>query len=160
MERAPWYLRALACIKERWAWIFRSSYFHPFVPHQSHLSLKSGYLLMELVEKNRGQMLSSMPAPSRVHRRTFFQSFWRIFLDLSHPLSKIGSFTVHDSGEVGLTNRPLTKGLAMLENVGISTEIPRNYCYSSTDSYLLDLLHCHDQRLIHQPNAAKGKDLG
>lgn len=32
-----------------------------------------------------------------------------------------------------------------------------NYCYSSTDSYLLDLLNCHDQRLIHQPNAARSK---
>lgn len=112
----------------------------------------------EFFEKERGQMLSMVGFPPRDHRQTFFRSLRRLFLDLSHPLPKIGSFTVHDSGEVSLTNRPLTKGLAMLENAGIPTEIPRDYCYLTTDAYLLDLLHCHDQRLIHQPNAANSED--
>lgn len=103
-------------------------------------------------------MLSTVWPPPQEHRQTLFRSLWRILLDLSRPLSKIGSFTVHDSGEVSLSNRPLTPELATLENVGIPTEIPQDHCYSSTDSYLLDLLHCHDQKLIHQPNAARGKN--
>ncbi len=112
---------------------------------------------MEFFEEERGRMLSAVERPTPEHRRTLFRSLRGILLDLSRPLSRIGSFTVHDSGEVSLSNRPLTRGLAVLENTGIQTQIPRDYCYSSTDSYLLDLLDCHDQRLIHQPNAARSK---
>jgi hypothetical protein len=52
-------------------------------------------------------------------------------LDLAKPLDRIGSFIVHDSGEVTLGNHPLTKEIARLENEGIppaigTTTAPRN----------------------------------
>src|SRR5271155_875533 len=59
-ESAPWYLRAFTYIQHCWAWIFRRSSFRPFVPSGSHISLKSGYLLMEFMEKERGQIGMSM----------------------------------------------------------------------------------------------------
>ena len=71
------------------------------------------------------------------------------------PLKKIGSFTISDSGEMSLSNRPLTVRLPLLETEGIPTNIPRDRCYSTTDSYLRDLLHCHDLKLKHQPNAVR-----
>lgn len=111
---------------------------------------------MEFFEEERGRILSAVGHPIvEGDRRTLFRSLRGILLDLLRPLPRIGSFTVHDSGEVSLSNRPLTRGLAILENTGIQTRIPRDHCYESTDSYILDLLDCHDQRLIHQPNAAR-----
>lgn len=157
LEHARWHQRVLTIIRQFWAWAFRRPYFRPFAPHQGLVSLKSGYLLMEYFEKGRGRTLSAVGHPPPEYRPTLFRSLRRILLDLARPLSKIGSFTVLDSGEVSLSNRPLTRGLAVLENAGVPTEIPRDQSYSSTDSYLLDLLNCHDQRLIHQPNVARSK---
>lgn len=78
-------------------------------------------------------------------------------LDLACPLEKIGSFTIHNSGEMSLSNRPLTVRLPLLENEGIPTNIARDRCYSTTDSYIRDLLNCHDLKLKHQPNSVRDK---
>ncbi|KAJ9294516.1 hypothetical protein DTO271G3_6784 [Paecilomyces variotii] len=40
-----------------------------------------------------------------------------------------------------------------LESEEISTDIPRDYTYSTVDSYVLDILGFHDNRLRSQPNA-------
>ncbi|KAJ4512100.1 hypothetical protein HRR83_006057 [Exophiala dermatitidis] len=157
LEHAPWYQRVSTFLRWCWARACGRSYFRPFAPLQSRVSLKSGYLLIECFEKERGQTLSAVGHPPPEHRPTLFRSLRRILLDLARPLSRIGSFTVHDSGEVCLTNRPLTRGLVVLENAGVPTKIPQNQTYSSTEPYLLDLINCHDQRLIHQPNVARSK---
>lgn len=58
-----------------------------------------------------------------------------------------------DHGVVSLTNRPLTLQLHQLENEDIPTHMPRQLTYAATDSYLMDLLGCHDNRIRHRPNS-------
>lgn len=43
--------------------------------------------------------------------------------------------------------------MQQLENEKISTELPRDYTYSTVDSYVVDILDMHDNRFRYQPNA-------
>lgn len=87
-------------------------------------------------------------------RGNLFRGLSRIILSLARlPFPCIGSLTMDDHGVLGLTNRPLTCSLQQLENCGIPTDIPRNMTYSSTDTYLSDLLACHDNRMRYLPNS-------
>jgi hypothetical protein len=132
----------------------------PFVPSSCPIRLPSGYLIMDLVEPHQGKMLDTKwPAADPNHRRKVFRGLANILLDLMKvPLPRIGSFTVLDTGEVTLSGRPLTAALALLEAEEISSEIPPGTTYSSADSYVEDLLHCHETRMRDQPNAAEGED--
>lgn len=77
-------------------------------------------------------------------------------LDMARiPLPKIGSFTTHDSGGMSLDNRPLTMQRPLLESRGIPVSIPRGRTYITTDSYICDLLDCHDMKLRQQPNSVR-----
>lgn len=69
------------------------------------------------------------------------------------PLSKIGSFVIDRDGFLHLANRPLSLDIQGFENEEIPTHIPRNYTYSTVDSYVSDILRMHGSRLRHQPNA-------
>jgi hypothetical protein len=69
------------------------------------------------------------------------------------PQPRIGSFTIGDDGFLHLANRPLTLMLQYLENEGIPVEIPRHQTLLSVGSYVNALLTCHNNRLVHQPNA-------
>ncbi|KAI9837157.1 MAG: hypothetical protein M1837_003118 [Sclerophora amabilis] len=73
------------------------------------------------------------------------------------PLPRIGSFTIDNNGFLSLANRPLTLELHQLENEGIPIDIPRNFTYSTTEQYVMDLLYCHRTRLAYQPNAIHSK---
>ncbi|KIW83173.1 hypothetical protein Z517_02418 [Fonsecaea pedrosoi CBS 271.37] len=55
--------------------------------------------------------------------------------------------------KIRLSNRPLTIQLSLLESSGIPMSIPRDRTYVSTDSYIRDILKCHDMKLRYQPNA-------
>lgn len=48
--------------------------------------------------------------------------------------------------------------IQQLENEEIPTDIPRDFTYSTVDSYIIDTLAFHDNRFRHQPNAVN--DLG
>lgn len=86
-------------------------------------------------------------------RQNLFSDLAKIILSLSHiPLPRIGSLTLNNDGLTSLTNRPLTLRLQTFENEGIPT-IPRDSTYPAVESYVLDLLQCHDNRIYHQPNA-------
>ena len=104
-------------------------------------------------------MLSDIwPPDTDGQKRNFYRSLSRVMLNLARcPLQKIGSFTIHDTGEMSLSNRPLTARLPLFECEGIPTNIPRGRCYSATDSYIRGLLNCHDMKLKHQPNAVRDK---
>lgn len=54
---------------------------------------------------------------------------------------------------LSLTNRPLSIEIQTLENEEIPTNIPRDYTYTTVDSYIIDMLAVHDNRLRGQPNA-------
>lgn len=87
-------------------------------------------------------------------RTNLLRDLSRIFLSLSRiPLPRIGSFIINNDGFLHLANRPLSVEIQQLENEKISTEIPRNYTYSTVDSYVIDILGMHDNRFRYQPNA-------
>lgn len=87
-------------------------------------------------------------------RTTFFRDLCRILLSVARiPLPRIGSFIIDESGFLQLTNRPLSIEIQDLENEQIPTNMPRDYTYSTIQSYVMDTLHAHNNRLIHQPNA-------
>ncbi|KAJ9644797.1 uncharacterized protein PV06_08292 [Exophiala oligosperma] len=156
----PWYRQAIAYIKDLCrTLIYRRRYYTPFIPTQPRYSLKSGYLLVDFIEKEQGSMLSKIwPPRTDEQKLNFYKSLSKIMLNLARcPLPKIGSFTINNSGEISLSNRPLTARLPLLECEGIPTSIPSDRCYSTTDSYIRDLLDCHDLKLKHQPNAVRDK---
>ncbi|KAL1973112.1 hypothetical protein VTN31DRAFT_6654 [Thermomyces dupontii] len=87
-------------------------------------------------------------------RNNFFRDLSRILLSISRiPLPRIGFFIIDNNGYLSLTNRPLRFELQNLENEKIPTDIPRDCTYSTVDSYVVDLLGVHDNRLRYQPNA-------
>ncbi len=135
--------------------VFRYPILPPFVQDRSLKALGMGYLLIDFVEK--GELLSdtfSAFKDDQRRRQNLFRDLSRILLSLgkmAHP--RIGSFTIDHQGFISLSNRPLTLRLHWLENEGIPTDIGRQTTYSTVESYVLDLLSYHDNRLIHQPNS-------
>jgi hypothetical protein len=138
--------------------LFDNNRWHPFAPSNCPIRLSTGYLIMDYIEPQQGSMLSTKwPSANQHHRRTLFRSLANILLDLIQvPLPRIGSFRALDNGEVTLSGRPLTAALASLEAQNIPSEIPPLKTYCSADTYIDDLLHCHDTRLRDQPNAVDG----
>lgn len=95
----------------------------------------------------------------KCRRANLFRGLSRIMLTLGKiPLPRIGSFTMDSKGVISLTNRPLRFQMPQLENEGIPTDIGRGTTYATTESYLLDVLACHDNHLIHQLNAVNDED--
>lgn len=117
----------------------------------------SGYLLLEYVEQGTQLCFSSQSNwKDQKHRFNLFHDLSKIIFTLARtPLPCIGSWTIDDGGVITLSNRPLTGILQQLENEGIPTGIPRGCTYIGTDSYYLDILDYHDNRLKHQPNAVQ-----
>lgn len=70
------------------------------------------------------------------------------------PQPRIGSWTIDNVCRISLSNRPLLYRLHHLENWIIPTGIPRNRTYTNADSFYLDLLKGHDNRLRYQHNSA------
>lgn len=138
-----------------------------YVRHQHTDQLSSdvgstGYLLLEYIEETQGKMLSETWIDGYHNvklRANFFRGLSRILLNISGiPLPRIGSFIIDSNGFLRLSNRPLSAEIHQLENENIPTEMPRNYTYSTVDSYVLDELSIHDSRFRNQPNAVN--DLG
>ncbi|PGH08827.1 hypothetical protein AJ79_05831 [Helicocarpus griseus UAMH5409] len=128
----------------------------------SHRVTDAGYILVEYIEEAKGEMLSST-WPTGQHdiklRTNLFHGLARILLNLTKiSLPRIGSFVIDNNGFLNLTNRPLSAEIQQLENENIRTGIPRDYTYSTVDSYIVDVLSLHDSRFRHQPNAIN--DLG
>jgi hypothetical protein len=115
---------------------------------------------VDFIEKEQGTLLSDLwPPKCKEQRQNFYKCLSKTMLDLaSRPQKRIGSLTVHNSGEISLSNRPLTLRIPLLENENIPTNIPRGRCYSSVDSYAYDLLNCLYSKLYHQPNAVRDED--
>lgn len=114
-------------------------------------------MLIEYIEDTQGEMLSNTWTQKQHDielRSNLFRDLSRIFLSITRiPLPKIGSFNIDHNGFLSLTNRPLSIELQDLENDGIPTNIPRDYTYDSVNTYVMDILACHDRRLQNQPNA-------
>lgn len=84
----------------------------------------------------------------RNRRTNLFRDLSRIILSLGRiPLTRIGSFTLDNAGELSLANRPLTLRIHELENGGIPINIARGDSYTAVEPYILDLLAYHDSQL-------------
>ncbi|KAL2369351.1 hypothetical protein RJ035_000765 [Blastomyces gilchristii] len=92
----------------------------------------AGYLLIECIDQDGETMLSNT---------------------CQIPLPHIGSFIIDYNGFLRLSNRPLSIEIQQLENEKIPTHIPRDYTYSTVESYVMDMLAIHDSQLQNQPNA-------
>jgi hypothetical protein len=70
------------------------------------------------------------------------------------PQPRNGSWTISDDGRLNMSNRPLFCHLQELENLNIPSGVARNTTYTSADTFCLDLLDGHDNRLRYQANVA------
>ncbi|KAJ6008457.1 hypothetical protein N7540_012433 [Penicillium herquei] len=137
-----------------------SSYIPCHPPNSKHIkehgALNTGYILIELIEKTKGQMRSSTWLERRdnsEYRQTLFRDLSRVLLSLTRiSLPAIGSFVVEKDEYLRLKNRPLSVEIQALENDHIPTDMPRDYTYSTVESYIVDLLRMHNNRVRHQPN--------
>ncbi|KAJ5899352.1 hypothetical protein N7495_004096 [Penicillium taxi] len=94
-------------------------------------------------------------------RKNLFHGLSRTILTMARiPLPKIGSFTLDKSGYLSLSNRPLTLDIQQLENEHIPVDVPRSVTHASIDSYLSDIMHVHENRIRHQPNAVNSIEDG
>ncbi|EEH32993.2 hypothetical protein PAAG_04046 [Paracoccidioides lutzii Pb01] len=162
LEHLPFISRCFQSIRRRLLSWLRFPVPSYYIRHQggAHNAIGAGYLVIEYIEKTQGRMLSSTWFEKNQHdvklRTNFFRDLSRILLSMSRiPLPQIGSFIIDDDGFLHLANRPLSVEIAELENDEIPTHIPREYTYSTTDSYIVDTLAFHDSRLKNQPNAVK-----
>ena len=91
-------------------------------------------------------------------RSNLFRGLSQIILSLARiPFDLIGSLTIDNHGIIRHIHRPLTLRLHHLENESVPTHINREFTYSTSDSYFMDLLSCHDYRLRYAPNSVRDK---
>jgi hypothetical protein len=121
-----------------------------------------GYLLIEHVED--GEMLSSSWKEHRhdpQKRKNLYRGLATIMLEMSNaPLPRIGSWTMNNQGIISLTNRPFNVLNAFWSRHKIPLNVPRNLTYSTTQSYVQELLAYQDVRMQHQLNSIISKDDG
>ncbi|PGG97357.1 hypothetical protein AJ79_09228 [Helicocarpus griseus UAMH5409] len=166
-ENLPWLPRYFHYIRCRILKLFGHETPSSYVRHQGPCvsnELNIGYLLIEYINKSDATMLSSSWEAMRhnKHLRTnLFKGLSRILLNVAKvPVPRIGSYIIDDNGFVVLANRPLSMEIHELESQHIPVNIPRDKTYSSVDSYVIDTLAFHDNRLIHQPNALNDPEDG
>lgn len=156
--RVIWYL------KRHVSWPLGSPLPCQYISYRRQKVLEHGYLLMDFIDEPEVQMLSDTwdKFPHQPDKTAnFYRGLSRIMLSLSQsPLPRVGSWTMDTNGILKLTNRPLTLRLHQLENAGIPTNLSRDLTYPSTDSYYLDMLSCHDNRIRYQPNSMYDEDDG
>lgn len=156
--RMIWYFKR--CISRFLGYILPCEY----VIHQRQSVLEHGYLVMDYIDTPGIQMLSrtwNQYSNNAEKKANFMRDLSRIILSLSRrSVPCIGSWTLDPNGVLQLCNRPLTFRLQSLENAGIPTNIDRDLTYPTADSYYLDLLSCHDSRILHQPNSILDEEDG
>jgi len=159
-ENLPFFKRMVQIVRRRVLTFLRYPVPSRFVAYTSYSlqhELRSSYLLVEYIEKSHGT-LHSETWNGRKNipelRTNLSRSLSQIILAFGKvPLPRIGSFMIDDNGFLHLQNRPLASEIQELENEGIPIDMPRNFTYITTDSYVIDMLSCHESRLQHQPNA-------
>ncbi|QSS55177.1 hypothetical protein I7I53_02987 [Histoplasma capsulatum var. duboisii H88] len=141
--------------------LFGSPGFCEYIPQKRTTFLKHGYILIDWVESENAQMLSSaftLPH-TEAQAQNLYRSMSRVMISLTKvPQPRIGSWTIDNDGRISLSNRPMFCHLHQLENWAIPSGIARNMTYTSSDSFYLDLLASHDNRLQYQRNAAYSEE--
>lgn len=122
--------------------------------------LDHSYILIDWIEDANTEMLSNtfFKPHTDVQTENLYRGISSIMISLARlPQPRIGSWTMDNDGQISLTNRPMFCHLHMFENWSIPSGIPRNTTYSNSDSYYLDLITGHDNRLLCQKNGAYSK---
>ncbi|KAK2738209.1 hypothetical protein FQN55_000623 [Onygenales sp. PD_40] len=165
-QRTKFYLRHFV----RYFYGTQEFYAGDHAPQRRRALVNHSYILTDWIEDPDIQMLSD--TFSNPHTDTqidnLYRSISRTMISLARlPQRRIGSWTIDNNGLISLTNRPMFCHLHQLENWSIPSGIPRSMTYTNADSFYLDLLTGHDNRLQFQKNAiynkldaqAQGKDL-
>lgn len=129
-------------------------------PQRRRALLDHSYILIDWIEDANVEMLSTTFSKPHTDAQTenLYRGISEIMLSLARrPQSRIGSWTICNNGQISLTNRPMFCHLHMLENWSIPTGIPRSTTYTSADSFYLDLITGHDNRLLIQRNISYNK---
>ncbi|WEW57643.1 hypothetical protein PRK78_003110 [Emydomyces testavorans] len=131
--------------------------FCDYLPQQRATLLDYSYILIDWIESDDSKRLSdtyTMPH-TEAQTQNLYRSMSRIMISLARLRQpRIGSWTIDNAGHISLSNRPMLSHFAVLENWNIPTDIPRHMTYTSADTFYLDLLAGHDNRLLYQGNAA------
>ncbi|RAL14569.1 uncharacterized protein BO97DRAFT_386335 [Aspergillus homomorphus CBS 101889] len=155
LSRLKWYFHRVV------SFLFGYAPRPPYLSRNCPFSLTTGYLIMDHVGSTDTMMLSESWNKLRHdqdRRANLFRGLSQIILSLAQfPFDRIGSLTIDDQGIIKHTNRPLTLRLHHLENESVPTYIDGDFTYSTSDSYFMDLLSCHDSRLRHAPNSIRNK---
>ncbi|KAJ0424772.1 hypothetical protein BJY00DRAFT_298786 [Aspergillus carlsbadensis] len=133
------------------------TYFCDYIPQRRATFIDHAYMLIDWIDNEDEQVLSNVFRAPHTEEQTqnLYQSMAKIIVSLAKvPQPRIGSWTISDDGRLSLSNRPLFCHLQELENMNISSGMARNTTYTSADTFCLDLLDGHDNRLRYQANAA------
>lgn len=126
-----------------------------YTPNRTLPPLPSAYMLLEFIEPETGRPLAASWEDGRhdpERRQRLFRCIARVMLSLARvPLPRIGAFEFNNDCTVTLTNRPLSCGMMILENDGAPTTVRGTY--SSTESYVSDMITFHDTQFLNNPNA-------
>ncbi|KFX88546.1 hypothetical protein V490_07560 [Pseudogymnoascus sp. VKM F-3557] len=161
-EHRPLHVRLSRLFWRSFYSLFRYPVLSQYTLHQKGGNFRTPYMLLEYIDSDTGQMLSNTWEAQREDpdcRKRLFQGISRIILSLARiPQPRIGSFQFHDDCTVTLTNRPLTCTIVALENEGTQRIAQKDDTYSSTESFVSDMMTFHDQRLLNKPNAVYADD--
>ncbi|KAJ0419620.1 hypothetical protein BJY00DRAFT_302025 [Aspergillus carlsbadensis] len=154
-SRLKWYLHRVVSA------IFGYPRQPPYLSRHCSFNLTTGYLIMDHVGSTDAVMLSETWNQLRHDPKrstNLFRGLSKMLLSMAEsPFDRIASLTIDNQGMIQHTNRPLTLRLHHLENKSVPTNIDRDLTYSTTDSYVMDLLSCHDSRLRYAPNSVQDK---
>ena len=115
--------------------------------------MNHGYTLIDWIGNDDEQVLSNVFRAPHTEKQTqnLYQGMANIIVSLAKiPQPRIGSWTISNDGQLSLSNRPLLCHLQELENLNIPSGVARNTTYTSADTFCLDLLDGHDNRLRYQ----------
>ncbi|KAL4954293.1 hypothetical protein BDW69DRAFT_205332 [Aspergillus filifer] len=123
--------------------------------HEDRLS-GPRYTLIDWIENEDEQVLSNVYRQPHTEEQTqnLYRGMAKIIVSLARvPQPRIGSWTINNDGRLSLSNRPLLCQLQELENIIIPSGLARHTTYTSADTFCLDLLDGHDNRLRYQKSA-------
>ncbi|OAR02927.1 hypothetical protein LLEC1_05693 [Akanthomyces lecanii] len=164
LDLLPWWSRFLQRARRFLLAAFRLQQPSSYVCHPSSrfAALDIGYLIIETITADRGEMLSNTWDKNRecARLRANLQcDLARILLSLSSiSLPRIGSFRLDAKGYLRLANRPLCMQFVMHENEGLSLDMSRNTTFSNVRGLVLSCLKAFDNRLLEQPNSITSRD--
>ncbi|CAF3539881.1 unnamed protein product, partial [Fusarium graminearum] len=152
--------------RKTWKWIYRCLGYpvlSDYVHDEAAPAVGTAYMLLEHIGPETGTMLSSTWAnhfSDRARRKTLFTGLARTMLSLARiPQQQIGSFRFNTLDcTIALSNRPLCVTLAIFEQEGAPRTIPEDRTYQNTDSFASDMLTLHDNYLLHDPHAVRGRN--